>query len=87
MTHHVFTPYAGLLYGCYDNYTAYASYTDIFPPQTYCDSNGSYPDPKQGRSYELRLLIGLLWCVTKDLADDQVFVLSTSPGIAPGLML
>ncbi|MGO3843115.1 MAG: TonB-dependent siderophore receptor [Alcaligenes pakistanensis] len=55
MKHHVFTPYAGLLYDINENFTAYASYTDIFQPQSYRDANGSYLDPVQGKSYELGL--------------------------------
>lgn len=55
MNHHVFTPYAGLLYDFNAHYTAYVSYTDIFQPQTYRDAGGNYLDPVQGKSYELGL--------------------------------
>lgn len=55
MNHHVFTPYAGLLYDFTENFTAYLSYTDIFQPQTYRDASGGYLDPVQGKSYELGL--------------------------------
>lgn len=46
------TPYAGLVYDINDTYSAYASYTSIFKPQTYRDSNGAYLSPVTGKSYE-----------------------------------
>lgn len=50
-----FTPYAGLLLDLNENYTAYASYTEIFNPQSYQDRNGGWLDPLEGKSYELGL--------------------------------
>ncbi|MCS4294977.1 outer membrane receptor for ferric coprogen and ferric-rhodotorulic acid [Comamonas sp. BIGb0152] len=50
--HDVFTPYAGLLYDINATYTVYASYTDIFQPQNYQDTQGRYLDPVTGKSYE-----------------------------------
>ncbi len=50
--HNVFTPYAGLLYDLNPTYTVYASYTDIFQPQNYQDTQGRYLDPVTGKSYE-----------------------------------
>ncbi|MCD7097988.1 ferric-rhodotorulic acid/ferric-coprogen receptor FhuE [Stenotrophomonas sp. MMGLT7] len=51
--HKVTTPYAGLVYDFDDTWSAYASYTDIFQPQTARDINGSYLDPVTGKSYEV----------------------------------
>jgi len=47
-----FTPYAGIVYDINDNWSAYASYTSIFKPQTYKDVEGNYLDPLVGNSYE-----------------------------------
>lgn len=49
----VFTPYAGLVYDINETYSAYASYTDIFLPQSNRDRTGKYLDPVTGKNYEL----------------------------------
>ena len=49
------TPYAGLVYDIDDTWSAYASYTSIFQPQTYRDSSGQYLSPVTGKSYETGL--------------------------------
>lgn len=49
------TPYAGLVYDINDTWSAYASYTSIFQPQTYRDSSGHYLSPVTGKSYETGL--------------------------------
>ena len=46
------TPYAGLVYDIDRNWSAYASYTDIFQPQNFKDINGNQLDPVIGKSYE-----------------------------------
>lgn len=46
------TPYAGLVYDINDTYSAYASYTSIFKPQTYRNAQGAYLAPVTGKSYE-----------------------------------
>lgn len=46
------TPYAGLIYDINDNFSAYASYTDIFQPQNVSDISGKYLDPIVGKSAE-----------------------------------
>ncbi|WP_413738306.1 ferric-rhodotorulic acid/ferric-coprogen receptor FhuE [Sodalis sp. RH21] len=46
------TPYAGLVYDINDTWSAYASYTSIFKPQTYRDRSGSYLSPVTGKNYE-----------------------------------
>ena len=46
------TPYAGIVYDINDNYSAYASYTDIFQPQNLKDLGGKILDPIVGKSYE-----------------------------------
>lgn len=52
-THKVTTPYAGLVFDINGTYSTYASYTEIFQPQTLKDRNGSYLDPVDGKSYEV----------------------------------
>lgn len=49
------TPYAGLIYDLTDQASLYASYTEIFNPQTEMDRGGQYLDPIEGSSYELGL--------------------------------
>jgi outer membrane receptor for ferric coprogen and ferric-rhodotorulic acid len=46
------TPYAGLVYDLNDTYSAYASYTDIFQPQSEKNFEGGTLDPIVGKSYE-----------------------------------
>ncbi|MBN6151803.1 ferric-rhodotorulic acid/ferric-coprogen receptor FhuE [Xanthomonas sp. AmX2] len=46
------TPYAGLVYTIDAVWSAYASYTDIFQPQTTRTVSGAYLDPVLGKSYE-----------------------------------
>jgi outer membrane receptor for ferric coprogen and ferric-rhodotorulic acid len=53
--HGVVTPYAGVIYDLDDTYSLYASYTSIYQPQTYKDSNGSTLAPVEGDSYEAGL--------------------------------
>ncbi|EPJ86877.1 outer membrane ferripyoverdine receptor [Pseudomonas sp. CFII64] len=49
------TPYAGIIYDLNDTYSAYASYTEIFKPQTEKDSGGTVLDPMTGKNYEIGL--------------------------------
>src|SRR3990170_2070204 len=51
----VFTPYAAVIHDITDAVSAYASYTEIFQPDTKKDRNGKYVDPREGGSYELGL--------------------------------
>jgi len=48
-------PYAGAVYDLDDNFSLYASYTDIFMPQDYynLDRDGKLIDPDQGENYEI----------------------------------
>ncbi|MCD4512169.1 TonB-dependent receptor [Brucella pseudogrignonensis] len=48
----IVTPYVGVTYDLTDEYTLYASYTNIFKPQTYQDAEGNYLDPAKGHNYE-----------------------------------
>jgi len=48
----VVVPYFGALYDLTENYTLYASYTEIFQPQDAKDAKGSYLDPLTGINYE-----------------------------------
>lgn len=47
------TPYAGIIYDLNDTYSVYASYTEIFKPQTQQDVGGTVLDPMTGESYEI----------------------------------
>ena len=50
-----FVPYAGIIYDLNDTYSAYASYTEIFKPQSQQDVDGSVLEPMTGESYEIGL--------------------------------
>jgi outer membrane receptor for ferric coprogen and ferric-rhodotorulic acid len=45
-------PYAGLIFDISENYSAFASFTEIFKPQLTRDANNSYLDPIDGNSVE-----------------------------------
>ncbi len=47
------TPYVGLVYALNDQWSAYASYTDVFEPQDSRTVSGSVLDPIIGSNYEL----------------------------------
>ncbi len=47
------TPYAGVIYDLNDTYSVYASYTEIFKPQTELDISRSPLDPMTGESFEI----------------------------------
>jgi outer membrane receptor for ferric coprogen and ferric-rhodotorulic acid len=47
------SPYAGLTYSILDNLLAYASYSDIYQPQDYYDSNDRYLAASKGVNYEV----------------------------------
>lgn len=49
------TPYAGVIYDLNDTYSVYASYTEIFKPQTQRDISDSVLEPMTGESYEVGL--------------------------------
>ncbi|RON02593.1 TonB-dependent siderophore receptor [Pseudomonas brassicacearum] len=81
----VFTPYAGLLYDLTPEYTVYASYTDIFNPQSERDVSRKYLEPVVGSNYEvglkgslleerLNLATALFWSTQDNVAerDDSV---------------
>ncbi|MCH1920718.1 TonB-dependent siderophore receptor [Shewanella sp. A3A] len=48
----VVVPYVGVLYDLNEHYTLYASYTEIFQPQSNLDVDGHYLDPLKGINYE-----------------------------------
>ena len=52
---HELTPYAGVVYDLTENLSAYASYTEIFLPQSVRDSSGQVLDPIVGESTEIGL--------------------------------
>ncbi|EJU9614702.1 MULTISPECIES: TonB-dependent receptor [Pseudomonas] len=47
------TPFAALLYDIDPHLTVYASYADVFQPQSYVDADGKPLPPKTGKNYEL----------------------------------
>ena len=49
----VFVPYVGAVYDFDDTYSAYASYSGIFKPQSTQDEQGHTLAPLQGKNYEL----------------------------------
>ncbi|MBH3406825.1 TonB-dependent siderophore receptor [Pseudomonas glycinae] len=49
------TPYAGIVYDLSREWAVYASYTDVFQPQTVRDANGSMLKPIIGSNYEIGL--------------------------------
>jgi outer membrane receptor for ferric coprogen and ferric-rhodotorulic acid len=49
------TPYAGVIYDLNDTYSVYASYTEIFKPQSERNVSGSSLQPMTGESYEIGL--------------------------------
>lgn len=49
------TPYAGLVQELNENFSAYASYTEIFKPQSNLDASGKTLKPMTGSNYELGL--------------------------------
>jgi outer membrane receptor for ferric coprogen and ferric-rhodotorulic acid len=58
------TPYAGLIFDLNDDHSVYASYTEIFTPQTEVDIKRDRLDPIDGVSYELGL--------KSEFANDRV---------------
>jgi outer membrane receptor for ferric coprogen and ferric-rhodotorulic acid len=59
-------PYAGLVYDLNEQYSVYASYTEIFTPQTKTDLTGSRLAPLEGVNYEAG--------IKGELFDDKVNV-------------
>jgi outer-membrane receptor for ferric coprogen and ferric-rhodotorulic acid len=51
----VFIPYAGALYDVLEDHTVYASYTEIFQPQSELDRNGRQLESIVGKGYETGL--------------------------------
>ncbi|MBT9183062.1 ferric-rhodotorulic acid/ferric-coprogen receptor FhuE [Pectobacterium punjabense] len=49
------TPYVGLVYDINDTWSTYASYTDIFQPQTKKEGPNTYLAPVTGKNYEAGL--------------------------------
>jgi outer membrane receptor for ferric coprogen and ferric-rhodotorulic acid len=59
-------PYAGVVYDITDQYSVYASYTEIFDPQTKTNAGGSRLAPVEGVNYEAG--------IKGELFDDKVNV-------------
>lgn len=51
--------YLSMSYKLSDQYSLYASYTDIFQPQSVLDATGKYLDPTIGKNYEIGFKAGL----------------------------
>jgi len=47
-----FTPYAGTVYDLTESQALYASYSEVFKPQTNADENGEFIDPREGQQFE-----------------------------------
>lgn len=47
------SPYAGLTFDFNEHVLGYASYSDIYQPQSQSDENGRYLDPTKGSNYEV----------------------------------
>lgn len=84
----VVTPYAGLVYEVHPNVSLYASYANIFQPQTAQDERGATLAPEEGSTYEigakgeffdkrLNASIAHFWMKTKNTAEE-------SGGLTPG---
>lgn len=52
------TPYIGLIYDINDTYSVYASYADVFVPQSNKDINDTLLEPMQGATYETGIKAG-----------------------------
>ena len=48
-----FTPYGGLVYDLDDHHSLYASYSQVFKPQTSTDANNELLKPRKGEQYEV----------------------------------
>ncbi|MBZ9557447.1 MULTISPECIES: TonB-dependent siderophore receptor [unclassified Modicisalibacter] len=48
-----FTPYAGLVYDLDARHSLYASYSQVFKPQTGHDADGDLLEPREGEQYEV----------------------------------
>ncbi|WP_025731735.1 TonB-dependent siderophore receptor [Carnimonas nigrificans] len=48
-----FTPYAGMVLDLGDHHSLYASYSQVFDPQTDTDKNGNLIEPRKGEQYEV----------------------------------
>jgi outer membrane receptor for ferric coprogen and ferric-rhodotorulic acid len=55
-----FTPYAGVVLDLNKAFSVYASYADIFQPQTQSDVQGRLLDPRTGRQFEAGVRVTLL---------------------------
>jgi outer membrane receptor for ferric coprogen and ferric-rhodotorulic acid len=53
-------PYVGVVFDLTDSLSAYASYTEIFQPQTDLDASGNVIDPRTGTQYEVGLKASFL---------------------------
>lgn len=80
------TPYAGIIYDLNDTYSVYASYTDIFKPQSQQDVGGSVLDPMTGKSYELGLkgeffegALNSSIAVFETIQENRAYALSPNP--------
>ncbi|WP_312935885.1 TonB-dependent siderophore receptor [Pseudomonas sp.] len=50
-----FTPYGGVVYDLTDNHALYASYSQVFKPQSETDGSGRVLKPREGEQYEFGL--------------------------------
>jgi len=81
------TPYAGLVYAVTPQWSAYASYTSIFSPQSYRDRNNRVIDPVEGNNAELgikgEVLDGLLSTSVSVFRMQQDNLAEQDPAMIP----
>ncbi|WP_255356746.1 TonB-dependent siderophore receptor [Thioclava sp. SK-1] len=66
------TPFAGVTYDVTPSTTIYASYSEIFQPQTDLDINGKTLDPLEGQQFELGVKAELAYGVNVSAAAYQL---------------
>ncbi len=72
-------PYAGLVYDLSEDYSVYASYTEIFNPQTKQDEQGNRLEALEGENYE----IGIKAALFDDRLDASVAMFETKQNNLP----
>lgn len=83
----VVSPYAGIIYDLNNNYSVYASYSDIFKPQSQLTTSGSTVDPIVGKNYEMGIkgefLEGRLNASASVFKLEQTNLAELDPGTGP----
>jgi outer membrane receptor for ferric coprogen and ferric-rhodotorulic acid len=80
-------PYAGVIYDVSKRHSVYASYTEVFNPQTQTDLSGNRLDPVEGVNYEAGIKSQLFAGLNTAFAifkTEQSNVAEPDPASAPG---